>query len=146
MDWPIPESLPRAPAERIEAFVKKYSGSNFAHSVDVLRLMSRNSAEESRISVYDVKLNDGLRSTYRVRADLLASRASSPPYPDSLTQDVGALAERLEAALDQAIAIWSIGLPDGTVFMIFDLVRDGVIAGSVKSVDRRVVAPSGSSA
>lgn len=139
VDWGGPESTPRASAERIEAFVSKYCDAAFPHSVDVLRLMARNAADESRIAVYELNLNNDLRAIYRQRAALLASRPTSSPYPDSLAQDVGVVAERLDAAPDQPITVWSIELPDGTAFRIFVLAGDGAIAGCVKSIDRRVV-------
>jgi hypothetical protein len=56
-----------------------------------------------------------------------------------LPADVAALADGLDAAEDQAIRMWHIQLVDGTVFVIFELLRTRALAGVVKTADQRIV-------
>jgi hypothetical protein len=82
-----------------------------------------------------------LRSTYRVRAELLASRQLPTTFPATLPIEVRALADALDAADDQSVRIWHLALPSGKVFVVFELVDARRIAGVIESADQRVVAP-----
>jgi hypothetical protein len=135
---PLPTS-PRAPADRVQDFVSSFRSTEFAHSAEVFGIMTRNDESEAHIAVFDGKLDASLRSIYRVRASGLASRPPSPTHPHSLTTDVKAVADRFEAAADQAMRTWYLTLPKGTVYVVFELINDHAIAGSIKSADQRVV-------
>jgi hypothetical protein len=82
-----------------------------------------------------------LKSTYRVRATILANRDPGPTYPSTLAADVAALADGLEAADEQPVHMWHIALPDWTDYIIFELAHARALAGVVKSADHRVVNP-----
>ena len=70
-------------------------------------------------------------SDHDVRAFLDAYR--SEPYPRELPDDVRSLSEQLEASNDRPIRLWNVGLTSGIVFVVYELIDDGRIAGVVKS-------------
>jgi hypothetical protein len=139
-EWKVPDSRPRASPERIRAFCDQYRSADLRHAAELFPLLERNDRDETRISVHDMPLNGNVRSTYRTRAKLGELRTPPPQVP-GLDDDLRALAAQLEAAADQPMRHWSVDLPSGIGYVVFELVDDRRIAGVVKVVDQRVVNP-----
>jgi hypothetical protein len=137
--WTIPEERPRASPERIRAFVEKYGSAELRHAAELIPIMMRDDPDESRIAVYELSLDPGLRRAYRIRAEHLASSPPSPTHPACLAADMQALVRRFAQVKDQQLRLWNTQLPSGIIYMVFELVDDEAIAGCVKSADQRVV-------
>ena len=123
-------------------FIDTFGTRKFRHVDELVPIMRRNDFNESYITCHEMCLDDGLRRTYRVRAEHLASAPPSPYYPPGLADDVRALANRLDEVSDQKIQVWSTLLRSGTDYLLFELMDDKGIAGCVKSADQRIVNPS----
>jgi hypothetical protein len=124
--------------DQVRAFLDRFGNVAFAHAREVIRVL-----REPDPSV-TARLSEGaslpeLRSTYRIRAEWLASTELPPTFPSTLPEEVRVLSAALDAAADQPIRIWSIALSDGTIYDVFELVSAGCIAGSIKSADQRIV-------
>lgn len=130
-------------AERIRQFLESYGSVEFRYAHEVLPLMRRNDPDETRISVgsHGVRLDDSLRSTYRIRVKTTASAPSPPFYPPELADAVRELVIQLDSAQDQPLCIWHIRMPSGLCYLVFELLADRRIAACVKSADQRVVNP-----
>jgi hypothetical protein len=133
--WKVPQESPRANPERIRRFLDAYGGTEFRHARELLPLMRRDDPDERRVTAHDARLTETLRDTYRIRAKITASAPPSPFYPPGLADDVRDLVVRLDSAKDQPICFWSVDLPSGLCYMVFELLDDGRIAGCVKSAD-----------
>jgi hypothetical protein len=133
-------SSQRAPADRIAWFVETYGPRGFAHAGELLPILHRNDPDEAQISLHeDVRLDAGLRSTYRGRAQHVTSHPS-PTHPSSLGEDLRALSRVFEDAADQPLRTWRVALTSGLTYTVFELVSDGAVA-CVMSTDQRVVSP-----
>jgi hypothetical protein len=126
-------------SEDIRFFLSRFRGVPFPHAAEVMSLLDGETAGITILST-NASLQD-LRSTYRVRAELLASRQLPTTFPATLPIEVRALADALDAADDQSVRIWHLALPSGKVFVVFELVDARRIAGVIESADQRVVAP-----
>jgi hypothetical protein len=140
-EWLVPEGTPRVSAVLVEAFVHKYRGSRFPHEGEVLPILIRDSPGESRIAMYVLERFAEVREIYGARARLAAARSAvhvgSPRA--TMAEDLRLLVEQLDAASEQAIHLWSVALPDGTVYNLFELAEDQRIAGCTKVADQRVL-------
>jgi hypothetical protein len=140
--WKVPDERPRVSPDRIRRFLDDYGAVPFRHAGEVIPLLRRDAADESRTVARDgLYLTEDLRSTYRIRAKTTAMAAPSANYPPGLAGDVREFVAQLDAAKDQPLCSWSIDLPSGICFLAFELLDDRVIAGFVKSADQRVVNP-----
>jgi len=139
--WVVPEKSPRASADRIKRFVNKYGDTTFRHAQEIVPLMRRDDPDETRITVHEFRLYEGLRSIYSFRATRPASSPPSPQYPPGLADDLRDLATQFDAAPDQPLSCWMVRLPSGLCYTIWELLDDRRIAGCVKSADQRVVNP-----
>src|SRR5262249_23728347 len=123
-------------------FIGTFGTRQFRHADELVPIMRRDDVNESFISCHEIRLDDRLRRIYKIRAKHLASAAPSPHYPHGLADDVRALSTQLNEASDQGVQIWDTVLRSGTCYLVFVLVADERIAGSVKSADQRIVNPS----
>jgi hypothetical protein len=130
----------RATREEVEAFVQRFDASAFPHATEVLEML-REQDSALRLNVQDGRLGAEVRAGYRRRAEGLASRTLPPQYPATLPHDVRALADVLEREPDQDLRIWDLRHRDGRVYLLFELVDAGRLAGAVRTVDRRIVDP-----
>lgn len=136
----VPEERERAPAADVRGLLQRCRRQELLHAETVLPLLERDSKEECRIYVSRRIPAVSLRETYRRRANRLAEReVDTSRYPATLARDVGALADELDAAGDQTVLVWDIQLPDGTIFMLFELEVEQRLAGCVRSNDQRVI-------
>lgn len=126
-------------SEEIRVFLTRFSGVTFPHASEVISLLN---GETLGVTI---ELATGrlqvLRSTYRTRAEILASRQLPPTFPATLPMEVRALADALDAADEQPVRVWRLALPNGSVFAVFELVDAERLAGVLESADQRVVAP-----
>jgi hypothetical protein len=129
-------------SEDVRLFLNSFRGVPFPHAPEVISLLDGETAGVTIRLSPDTKLQE-LRSTYRVRAEILASRQLPTTFPATLPLEVRALADALDAAEEQSVRIWDLALPSGKVFVVFELVDAQQIAGVIESADQRVVAPQG---
>ena len=127
-------------AEEVRAFVTRFREVAFPHAAEVLSFLDGKS-EEVTIELWTGAKLQELRTTYRVRAKSLASKQLAPTFPPGLPAEVSALADALDNADEQAVRLWHYALPSGKVFIVFELVDAGRIAGVIESADQRIVAP-----
>jgi hypothetical protein len=127
-------------SEDIRLLVSRFRDVQFPHASEIMSLLEGTTAGAT-IELYTGATLQELRSTYRVRAEILTSRELPPTFPPTLPAEVRALAAALDAADEQPIRIWSLALPSGKVFVVFELVEAQRIAGAIASADQRVVAP-----
>src|SRR6185312_7288921 len=97
-------------SEDIRDFLSRFRGVSFPHASEVISLF------EGETAGVTIQLSAGanlqeLRSTYRTRAEHLASRQLPPTYPATLWMEVRALANALAAADEQPVRIWHLALP-----------------------------------
>jgi hypothetical protein len=123
-------------------FIDTFGTRKFRHADELVPIMRRNDPDESFITCHEMRLDDGLRRTYRIRANHLDSAPPSPHYPPGLADDLRALASQLDEASDQKLQVWRTLLRSGMVCLVFELMDDEGIAGGVKSSDQRIVNPS----
>lgn len=142
--WLVEDTRPRATPEQIRNFVERYGDSALRHAAELIPIMQRDEADESRITVSDVALTEDLRMTYRLRAEHLQNGPVGPRYPPGLAHDVRAFSEQLDTARDQRARWWSVDLPSGIAYLFLELVDDRRIAGAIKSADQRVAAATSS--
>lgn len=114
--------------ERIRRFLEDHASARFRHAEEVLPLLRR---DESRVDARDARLDEPLRSIYRVGAKTTARAVPG------LAEDIRELAVQLDAAKDQPLRFWYIELPSGLCYIAFELLDDRRIAGCVKSADPR---------
>ena len=116
-------------------FVGKYEHTNFRHAVDVIEVLKDLAAANVRLSVDTAQLNSEMRANYRYRAarsqEFLDDRAPS------LGEDASALALCLDSVPDQRIRSWQLQLPDGRIYVVFELLTEARIAGCLSSFDWR---------
>jgi hypothetical protein len=127
-------------SEDVRGFLSRFRGVPFPHASEVISVLEGETVGVKIQLATCAKLQE-LRSTYRVRAEGLASRQLSPTFPATLPMEVRALADALDAADEQPVRMWDLALPSGRVFVVFELVEDRRIAGVIESADQRVVAP-----
>jgi hypothetical protein len=139
--WNVPDDRERATPERIRAFLDRYEHTDFRHGEEFLGLLRRDDLDGSRIHARDAQLDEGLRVIYRIRAKTTAQAPKSPFYPPGLADDVRDLSLQLDSARDQPLCSWSVELPSGIGYLLFELLDDQRVAGCVKSADQRVVNP-----
>jgi len=138
-DWKVPDNAPRASAESVCALLDAYRSADLRHAAELLPLLDRNDPDETRIAVHDMRLGDDVRRIWRTRTKLREMRPPPPQVP-GLDDDLRALADTLAAAADQPMRLWTVALPSGIGYQVFELVDDH-IASVVKIVDQRVVTP-----
>ena len=117
--------------EQVDGFLRTFGAAGFRHAAEILPLL-RSQRSDVEVTAAELPTLEALRDIYRARAEHLASRDVGPTYPSTLPADVAALADGLDAAEDQAIRMWHIQLVDGTVFVIFELLRTRALAGVVR--------------
>lgn len=87
---------------QLKQFLATFGGGAFPHAAEVLPLLSPGA--DATIEVTEMPNIGDLRTTYRIRAQILASRPVPPTFPKTLPADVAALAHGLEAANEQPSA------------------------------------------
>ncbi|NVB85182.1 MAG: hypothetical protein HOV81_42845 [Kofleriaceae bacterium] len=134
--WTVDDPTPRASRELVEAFVASHA--EFRHASEVIPIMRRDDPDEGRIASRDLALDEGMRTTYRLRAKRAANR--EPTYSPDLPRDLDELSTQFDAARDQPMRSWSITLPSALMYVIFELLDDRRVAGCMKTVDQRLLA------
>jgi hypothetical protein len=137
--WLVPEGAPRIDATLVHAFVNRYRGSGFRHESEVLPLLVRDSPDESRITMHVLKRFVEVRQIYRDRAAIARSAIHVVTARETMAEDLRLLVEQLNEVREQELRLWSVALPDGTVFVLFELAEDQRIAGCAKVADQRVL-------
>jgi hypothetical protein len=126
----------RPSPEQLHAFLKRYAREGFPYAQEIVPLLD--STDRATIDLFDGASLTALRVTYRARASQLASRRP-PATSASLPGEVRALSRALDDARDQPVRIWRIAIPSGRSFHVFELAKDGALAGVVASSDRRAL-------
>jgi hypothetical protein len=115
-------------SEDVRIFLDRFRGVPFPHASEVMALLDGETAGATIELSPSVELQK-LRSTYRMRAEHLASRQSSPAFPAAGLVEMRALADAFDAADEQPVRIWHLALPSGRMFLVFELVEAQQIAG-----------------
>jgi hypothetical protein len=110
-----------ASAGDVQRFIERFGSGSFWHADEVMPILRRKDPDESTIFLHDESL-DSLRAFFVY--------PTSPDAPPSSK----ALAEHLHGARDQPIKVWQIALASGPVYLVFELLEDGMLAGCIKSM------------
>ena len=126
----------RPSPEQVHAFLKAYARDGFPYAEQIVPLLD--STDAAKIDLFDGASLTALRVTYRARASQLGSRRPPVTSP-ALPAEVRALSRALDDAADQPVRIWRIAIPSGLAFHVFELAKDGAVAGVVASTDNRAL-------
>lgn len=122
-------------AETIQRFEHDHSEESFPHAKEVLALLRNYPRGLKNLEVGSGRLNDEVRSTYRLRAEI-AAKLQSTRSP-SLAEDTAALSRSFDQARDQPLRHWLLLRENGRLYVVFELLDEGRVAGCLDTRDAR---------